>query len=166
VARTVTVAGTVAADVVPLASVTTVSLAAAAGSVTVPVTVVPSPPVTLVGLTVTLVRGVRTLNVVVLLAEPIDAVIVTEAVAFTTRWVTAKVPVVAPAATVTVAGTVAADVVSLARVTTVPPVGAAAGSVTVPVTVVPSPPVTAVGLTVTLVIGDCTVSVVVLVTPL
>ena len=71
-----------------------------------------------------------------------------------------------PDATVIVAGTVAADVALLVRVTAVPPVGAAAGSVTVPVTVLPSPPVTLVGLTVTLVSGDCTVSVVVLVAPL
>src|SRR6266700_2823572 len=85
VARTVTLVGTVAAEVLLLERVTTVSLAAAAVSVTVPVTVLPSPPVTLVGLTVTLVSGVRTLNVAVLLAEPINAVIVTEVVAFTTR---------------------------------------------------------------------------------
>src|SRR5205823_4423221 len=156
-------------DVALLVRVTTVPpVGAAAESVTVPVTVLPSPPVTVDGLTVTLVSdraAGRTVNVVVLLAEPTAAVIVTGVEVPTARWVTVKVLVVSPAATVPLAGTVDVDVAPLVSVTTVPPVGAAAGSVTVPVTVVPSPPVTAVGLTVTLVSGDCTVSVVVLVTP-
>jgi hypothetical protein len=50
--------------------------------------------------------------------------------------VTANVAVVAPAATVTLAGTVA-DALLLERVTTAPPVGAAALSVTVPVELAP-----------------------------
>ena len=54
-----------------------------------------------------------------------------------------KVAVVAPANTVTLAGTVAAAL-SLDRATTVPPVGAAAFKVTVPVEFA-SPPVTVVG---------------------
>lgn len=49
----------------------------------------------------------------------------------------------APAATVTLTGTVAADVLSLESVTTAPPAGAAALRVTVPVDDVP--PVTRVG---------------------
>ena len=62
----------------------------------------------------------------------LEAVIVT-AVDATTDWVaTENVALVAPAATVTLAGTVAAALL-LASVTTVPPVGAAAVKVTVPV---------------------------------
>src|SRR5262249_58903296 len=52
-----------------------------------------------------------------------------------------------PAATVTLAGTVAAAVLALLRPTTAPPVGAAAVSVTVPCDELP--PTTEVGLTVT-----------------
>ena len=54
-----------------------------------------------------------------------------------------KVAVVLPAATVTVAGTVA-EVLLLDKVTEIPPVGAAALKVTVPVDELP--PVTVVGL--------------------
>ena len=61
---------------------------------------------------------------------------------------TVNVAVVAPAATVTEAGTVAALVLLLVNATTAPPAGAAALSVTVPVLF--APPVTAVGFTVTL----------------
>ena len=57
---------------------------------------------------------------------------------------TANVAVVAPAATVTLAGTVAADVLLLDSVTTAPPEGAPAVSVTVPVD--PVPPTTLAGL--------------------
>jgi hypothetical protein len=56
--------------------------------------------------------------------------------------VTENVAVVCPAATVTLAGTVA-DVLLLPSVTTAPPVGATALNVTVPVE--PAPPVTLVG---------------------
>jgi hypothetical protein len=50
-----------------------------------------------------------------------------------------KVAVVAPAATVTDAGTEAAAVLLEVRVTTAPPVGAARSKVTVPVEDVPPP---------------------------
>src|SRR5207247_9741090 len=125
-------------------------VAAAAVSVTVPVTVLPSPPVTLVGLTETLlsVSDVgTTVNVVVLSTASSVAVIVTGVEEPTARWVTAKVLVVSPAATVTVAGTVAAPVSLLVSVTTGPPARPAADRDTVPATVLPSPPVTHVGLT-------------------
>jgi hypothetical protein len=61
-----------------------------------------------------------------------------------------KVAVVAPAATVTEVGTVAAVVEELFRVTTLPPEPAAPFSVTVPVTVTLLPPTTVVDESVTL----------------
>jgi hypothetical protein len=61
--------------------------------------------------------------------------------------VTVNVAVVAPPATVTFAGTVAADVLLLASVTVTPPVGAGPLNVTVPVDEVP--PVTVVGFKLT-----------------
>ena len=63
----------------------------------------------------------------------LEAVIVT-AVHDVTGWVaTVNVALVAPAATVTLAGTVATAVLLLVSVTTVPPAGAAAVKVAVPV---------------------------------
>jgi len=56
---------------------------------------------------------------------------------------TVNVALLAPAATVTLAGTVAVDVLLLVRVTAAPPAGAGPLSVTVPVE--ESPPVTVVG---------------------
>src|SRR6266849_6723943 len=61
--------------------------------------------------------------------------------------VTVKVALVAPAPTVTLAGTVAAAVLLLDSVTVAPPAGAAPLKVTVPVEELP--PVTLVGLTAT-----------------
>ena len=77
--------------------------------------------------------------------------------------VTVKVAVVAPAATVTLAGTVAAEVLLLVNATTAPPDGAAALNVTVPVD--PLVPTTDVGVTdndettvgVTVSVADCDV---------
>jgi hypothetical protein len=57
---------------------------------------------------------------------------------------TVNVALVAPAATVTLAGTVATAVLLLESVITLPPTGAALLSVTVPVDV--APPITAAGL--------------------
>jgi hypothetical protein len=58
-----------------------------------------------------------------------------------------KVAVVAPATTVTLAGTWAAAVLLLVRLTTAPPAGAGLSSVTVPVE--ETPPSTVAGLTLT-----------------
>jgi hypothetical protein len=71
---------------------------------------------------------------------------VADVVELTAVVVTVKVAVVAPAATVTLAGTVA-DALLLDKLTAVPPVGAALLRVTVPVE--EAPPVTVVGLKLT-----------------
>jgi len=79
---------------------------------------------------------------------------------------TVNVALLAPAATITVAGTVAADVLLLERETTAPPVGAGPLSVTVPVE--GDPPVTLVGFSVSeerVRAGGSTVSEAVLVAP-
>jgi hypothetical protein len=75
---------------------------------------------------------------------PYEPEIVAEAEEGTVCVVTVNVRLVVPAATVTLAGTVAADVLLLESVTTAPPDGAAPVSVTVPCDVFP--PVTLVGL--------------------
>ena len=79
---------------------------------------------------------------------------------------TVNVALLAPAATVTVTGTVAAAVLPLIRETTAPPVGAGPLSVTVPVE--GDPPVTLVGFSVSeerVRAGGSTVSEAVLVAP-
>src|SRR5947207_15865953 len=76
---------------------------------------------------------------------------------------TANVALLAPVATVTEAGTVAALRLLLASVTIAPPTGAAVPSVTVPV--LPTPPFAAAGLTVTPTSGGVTVSATILVAP-
>jgi hypothetical protein len=76
---------------------------------------------------------------------------VTEVDEPTALVLTVKLALVAPAATVTLAGTVATPVLLLDRLTTTPPLGAAALSVTVPVDELP--PVTLDGLSVSEVRG-------------
>src|SRR5215475_1656676 len=91
---------------------------------------------------------------------------VTAVTAVTALLVTVKLAVVAPAATVTDAGTVAAFTLLLVRVTTAPPAGAAAPRVTAAVLL--APPVTAAGLSVSpaTAAGGLTVSVTILDAPL
>ena len=112
-----------------------------------------------------------TVSVAVLVMPPYEALMVTGVEVVTDLVVTVKVALVAPAATLTLAGTVAAAVLLLESVTTAPPEGAAPVSVTVPCEELP--PVTLAGLSasvesVTGAGGDgagCTVSNAVLVTP-
>jgi len=126
-ATTVTFVGTVA-EAFELESVTTVPPAGATWlRVTVPVAV---PPLAMVdGVTVnperaTGVAAATTVNVADLLVPPSDPVSVTGVSLVTAVVVTLKVAVVAPSATVTLAGTVAAAL-SLTSPTIAPPAGAA-----------------------------------------
>jgi hypothetical protein len=84
-----------------------------------------------------------TVSKVVFVVPAYEAEMVTGVTAVTALVVTVNVALVAPAPTVTLAGTVAADPV-LERATTAPPLGAAPLSVTVPVD--GDPPLTLVGL--------------------
>ena len=150
-AGTVTFAGTVAAAVLLLDSVTTAPPAGAA-LVRVAVPVDAFPPTTLVGLSVIADSaaaggggaGGVTVSAAVFVAPPNEPVIVTPVEAVTVDVVTPNVALVAPAATVTLAGTVATAVLLLDSVTTAPPAGAALVSVAVPVDAFP--PTTLVGL--------------------
>src|SRR5580704_11999443 len=147
-AATVTLAGTVAADALLERETIAPPLGAAPLSVTVPIDDVP--PLTLAGLRVTedsatAVAGF-TVSKVVWVVPPYEAEMVTGVAAVTALVVTVNVALVAPAATVTLAGTVAADPL-LERATTAPPVGAAPLSVTVPVD--GAPPLTVAGLSAT-----------------
>jgi hypothetical protein len=162
---TVSDAGTVAAAVLLLVSVT-VAPPAGALPFRVTVAVLFAPPVTVAGFSET-EEGVNglTVSVAVLLTPLYVAVIVTEVAAVTAAVVMLNVAVLAFAAKVIEAGTLAAVELLLVSVTTTPPVGAAPVRVTVPVLEVP--PVTAVGLTVTdESAGGLTVSTAVLLTPL
>ena len=98
------------------------------------------------------------------LVTPLVAEIVTDLVVVTVLVVTVNVAVVVPAATVTLAGTVATEVKLLERVITAPPVAAGPFKVTVPVEGVP--PLTLLGFRVrALSTGAVTVKVVVRVAP-
>lgn len=129
------------------------------------------PPTTVLELSVTLVTagpvaaGV-TASVKERVAEPWEAVMSAEVLALAVDVVTVNVAVLAPSATVTLAGTVATDVLLLESVTTTPPAVAGAVNVTVPVE--EEPPTTERGLRLRLErVGllEFTVSVAVLDTP-
>jgi hypothetical protein len=164
-ARTVTDVGTVAAAVLLelRLTITDPPEPTALFRVTVPVEVVP--PYTVAGASVTVVT---TGTVIVRLTElgpvPTDAVIVTGVFEATNSVLIGNVATVAPAATVTVAGTVAADVFEEVRVTTWPPVGAAFARVAVPVPVAPPKKLVAEVVSVTE-FAACRVKVAVWVTP-
>ena len=147
-AATVTEAGTVAAVVAELVSVTTLPLGPAALlSVTVPVVVTLQPPTTVADERVTpLTAAGEIVKVAVAELEPIAAVMIAEVEVLTAADVIVKVAVVLPDATVTEAGTVALALLDF-RVTTVPAEGAAADIVTVPV--LDTPPTIDIGLSVT-----------------
>src|SRR5580704_16617979 len=168
-AATVTLPGTVAADA-PLERETIAPpLGAAPLSVTIPVD--GDPPFTAAGLSATedsatAVAGF-TVSKMVLVVPPYEAEMVTGVAAVTALVVTVNVALVAPPATVTLAGTVAAETL-LERETIAPPLGAAPLSVTVPVDDVP--PLTLAGLSATedsaTAVGGFTVSEAVFVVPL
>jgi hypothetical protein len=138
-----TLAGTWAADVLLLLRVTTAPAGGAAPlRVAVPVELLP--PTTVPGDLLSEDKVAAVTVRVALALPPSEAVIVEVAVDATPRVVTVKVAEVAPAGTVTLAGTVAALVLLLVSVTEAPPVGAAALKATVPVELLP--PTTLVGL--------------------
>lgn len=142
---TVTVDGTVATAVLPLESVTTTPPAGAAFTrVTVPVDV--APPTTDVGFRVREDRapGAVTVSVAVCVRPPEEALIVTGVEVETVEVVTVKVTLVAPAARLTLVGTVATEVLLLDSVIKAPPDGAPALKVTVPAEVLV--PTTVLGL--------------------
>jgi len=144
-AAIVTLAGTAAADALLERVTTAPPLGAAPLSVTVPVD--GAPPFTVAGLSATedsatAVAGF-TVSEAVFVVPPYEAEMVTGVAAVTALVVAVNVALVAPAATVTLAGTAAADAL-LERATTAPPLGAAPLSVTVPVD--DAPPLTLLGL--------------------
>jgi len=155
-ARIVTFAGTMASAMDVLSSTTTPP--AGAGASMVIVATDDLPPATDVGKRVTeMGAGPRTVSGVVTVTPLLVALIVAMAFVAIGVVVTVKVAVIAPATTVTLAGTVAE--VRLDESSTIrPPVGAGPDSVTVPVN--DAPPRTDVGDTVTLAAtGATTVSV-------
>jgi hypothetical protein len=152
-AGTVTLAGTLATEGLLLERETTAPpLGAGPLNITVPVEDPSGPPVTLDGFSVSEVRvGGATVSEADRVVPLYDPEMVTEVNESTALVLTVKLALVAPAATVTLAGTVATPVLLLDRLTTTPPLGAAALSVTVPVDELP--PVTLDGLSVSEVRG-------------
>ena len=146
-AGTVTLVGTLAAVELSASVTTAPPEGAAAVKVTVPVEDLP--PATLVGLTDTedkdaaVVDAGFTVSVADRNTPPSDAVMLTKVEAVTELVVSVKLALVAPAATVTLAGTLTAAEASESETST-PPLGAAALKVTVPVEELP--PTTLVGL--------------------
>src|SRR6266403_120634 len=126
-AATVTLAGTVAVDVVLLER-ETVAPPAGAGPLSVTVPVEGDAPVTLVGFSVSEERVGRacgsTVSEAVMVTPAYDAEMVTGVDAVTALVLTVNVALLAPAAIVTLAGTVAVDVLLLERETVAPPGGA------------------------------------------
>jgi len=153
-AGTVTLAGTLATEGLLLERETTTP-PLGAGPLNVTVAVEELPPVTLDGLRLSEDRVGRGGGVTVSEADRVvplyDPEMVTEVDEPTALVLTVKLALVAPAAPVTLAGTVATPVLLLDRLTTAPPLGAAALSVTVPVDELP--PVTLDGLSVSEVTG-------------
>ena len=155
-AGTVTIAGTMATAVLLLESASAVPPAGAAVfRVTVPVEGVP--PVTLVGSRLREERVTAGIKVSVSRADLVassKAAVITTAVELGFELVdTAKFALVAPAGTVTLAGTVAIEGCLLESATVTPPAGAAVISATVPVKLVPA--VTTVGLRLRETSGEC-----------
>src|SRR5712691_5335185 len=150
---TLPIAGTLATAVLLLERVTTAPpVGAAALKVTVPVE--DAGPTTLVGLSASVESvtggggaGGETVSSAVLVRPPKEAEIVMVVDAVTEVVVTLKLAVVVPAATVTLAGTVATTVLLLERVTAVAAEGAGL-MLTVPCKVLP--PATVAGVSVTL----------------
>jgi len=147
-AATITLVGTVAAALLPLER-ETVAPPAGAGPLNVTVPVEGDPPVTLVGFSVSEERVGRacgsTVSEAVLVTPAYDAEMVTGVDAVTALVLTVNVALLAPAAIVTLADTLAAPLL-LESSTCAPPVSAGPLSVTVPVE--GDPPVTLVGFSV------------------
>ncbi len=142
-AGTVTLAGVVADALLSERVTTTPPVGAKPVNVTVPV--VEFPPATLVGFIATVESAAAVIDRVAVLLTPLSvAVKVAVTVALTPVVLMVNVPVVAPAATVMLAGTVALALL-LESATTIPLGPAAEARVTVPVA--EFPPTTLVGAT-------------------
>jgi hypothetical protein len=134
---TVTLAGTVATEGLPLDRDTTAP-PPGAGPFSVTVPVEPLPPNTVAGLRETDAgEGGSTVRLADLVTPPYSAEIVAAVELGTAEVVTENVALVLPSGTVTLAGTVATEGLPLDRDTTAPPPGAGPFSVTVPVEPLP-----------------------------